>query len=88
MNKQAPEDFTDLAADLAIRIADCIDHPDCPIDLRDVLNETIDELQNAIGPSVSELLRALAGLAKARDTGARLEAETTPTNQMSAKSGA
>jgi hypothetical protein len=72
MNKQAPEDFNDLAADLALCVADVLDHPDCPNGLRDVLHEITDELTNAIGPSVSESLRALADLAKARDSGDRI----------------
>lgn len=69
------ENFADLAADLAMIIADTIEHPDCPIDLRDSLTETIDDLQNAIGPSCSELLRALAGLAKQRDSRTRVTSE-------------
>lgn len=88
MNKQAPESFTDLAAELALCVADVLSHPECPDGLRDVLSEITDELTNAIAPSVSELFRALAGLAKARDTGAGPEAETVPTSRFCAKNGA
>jgi hypothetical protein len=73
--KQAPEDFNDLCANLALCVADTLDHPDCPVDLADALHEITDELQNAISPSPSELLRALAGLAKARNRETRPEIE-------------
>jgi hypothetical protein len=85
MNKQAPkENFTDLAADLAMCIADVLDHPDTPNDLRDVLNETVDELTTAIGPSVSEHLRALAGPAKVRDRGTRPEGKALNAGRLNA----
>jgi hypothetical protein len=71
MSKNPPkEDFNDLAADLALCIADAIEHPDCPGDLADALRAISDEVQNAISPSCSELLRALAGLSRARHTAA------------------
>jgi hypothetical protein len=85
MNKQAPEDSNDLAADLAMTMADVLDHPDCPGDLADVLREISDGLQNAIAPSCSELLRALAGLAKARNGETRPEIEKALTAHSGAK---
>src|SRR5262245_17888223 len=90
MNKQAPkENFTDLAADLALCIADCLEHPDCPEDLRDALNDPIsNELLNVLlPPKNSILLRAVAGLAQSGD-GGRPETESTSTSRFCAKNSA
>ena len=65
MRNNAPEDFNYPAADLALCIADVLEHRECPDGLRDILNEITDELTNAMTPSVSELLWAIASLAKA-----------------------
>jgi hypothetical protein len=75
MSNKAPEDFTDLLCDLAMTMADVIDHKQTPDGLRDVLCGIADELTNALGPSVSELLRAVASVAKSRvaETGPAIE---------------
>jgi hypothetical protein len=64
-NKTSP--FTALACQLALIVADAIDCPETPEDLRDALCGIIDEITNAIGPSVSESLRAVASVVSARD---------------------
>lgn len=81
MNKQAPkENFADLAADLAMIIADVIDHPNCPQNLRDGLNDPVaNELIDILTPSISTHLRAVASLAKSGIwQGRRLKARLQP----------
>jgi hypothetical protein len=89
MNETSPtEYFTDLAADLALTIADVLEHPYCPVDLADALNEVANELITALSPSNPDLLRALAGLSASRDGRARPEAETLTVAKSRAKSAA
>jgi hypothetical protein len=68
MNKQTPEDFNDLAADLALCVADILDHPACPESLRDALNEAASALIDQLsGGNIALELRALASAAIAKD---------------------
>jgi hypothetical protein len=77
MKKQTPESFEDLARDLALCVADCIEHPDCPDDLRDALSDPVsNELMDILAPKNSLLLRAVASLAKSEDGRTRAEGET------------
>jgi hypothetical protein len=75
---QAPnESFEDLARVLALSIADVLEHPDCPDNLADSLNDASGTLIDILTPtSISAHLRAVAGLAQSGDDRTRAEGET------------